>query len=150
MLKKIILFFFLFLFRISLLPEAARILKIINNSSQKVAFFIDAYNSVVKAHSSKKVLMDIPFNSKQDNFIALVQDRPYVPAATIEITTMEGLFYIWQDEDGIKIAKKFELGMRREEALPQLLISLSHKDKHRLLGYLMTIDKSGSPNISKS
>lgn len=129
---------------IPLSPEAARILKIINNSSQKAIFSVDVHNSVIKANSNKKVFTDIPFNSKQENFIALIQDRPYVPATTIGMTTLEGSFYIWQDEDGVKVAKRFELGMRREEALPQLLLGLSHKDRHRFLGCLITIDSSGS------
>lgn len=140
------LLFLLANFSLFIQADMVKIVKILNNSPKPVYFA----GLSIKPDAVKKCLQTIPFVARQKNFVDFIQDRAYVPADALELITHDGTFYIWRDERGVIVAKKFELGMARSEALPQVLLNLSVQELSRVVGCMVTINQSGTLEIKKS
>jgi hypothetical protein len=130
--------------------DSAKLVKIVNTSSESVLFKYAETNFTIKAGDNKKLFVEIPFTSRQKNLMDFIQDRPYVPTDALEIVTQEGTFYMWRDERGIIVAKAFVRGMSRSEALPAVFLSLSPEELNRVIGCIVTINNTGLLSIKKS
>ncbi|MBY0110309.1 MAG: hypothetical protein K2X90_04320 [Candidatus Babeliaceae bacterium] len=130
--------------------RAIRIVKIINNSPEAAFFKCVAKKYTIDPGNTKKLLAGIPFCSRQKNLADFIADQPYKADDALEIITLDGVFYIWADERGVIIAKAFERGMSRQEALPTVFLSLSQQDLNRVIGCIVTINNKGSLIMSAS
>ncbi len=130
--------------------DAANLVKIVNDSTETVFFKHAAKSFSLKPGDDRKLLVAVPFTPRQKNLFDFVQDRPYVPADACEVITMQGTFNIWRDERGIIVAKAFERGMSRSEALPTVCLPLSSEEMSRVIGCIITINNVGSLSLKKA
>jgi hypothetical protein len=130
--------------------QAARLVKIINNSPETASFSYLTNNFNVHSGHSKNLLVEIPFTSRQKNLFDFIADQPYLPSDTLEIVTLDGTFNVWRDERGIIVAKAFVRGMSRQEAFPAVGLSLSQQEINRVIGCVVTINNTGLLSIEKS
>lgn len=130
--------------------QAARLVKIINNSPETASFSYLAKKFTIHSGATKNLLVEIPFTSRQKNLVDFIVDQPYIPDDALEIVTLDGTFYIWRDERGIIVAKAFVRGMSRQEALPAVFLSLSQQELNCIIGCMVTINNTGSLSIKKS
>ncbi len=105
---------------------------------------------MIGSGDTKNLLVEIPFTSRQKNLVDFIVDQPYRADGALEIVTHDGTFYIWRDERGVIVAKAFERGMSRHEALPAVFLPLSQQDLNLVIGCIVTINSKGSLSMSAS
>lgn len=121
---------------------------IINKSNDAESYIFDKLNNIKQSlPKSTKVAcqVKIPYESISDYLKEFTHNIPYAPKDAPLIKTKQGLFRIWQNDDGIICAPDpKDPNIDPDEWRTRIL--LSHKE-FSVLKLLFLIDKTGKINI---